>query len=176
MTVAGRFSIMLAVALAATLSIKTFVAASVLRPDNNVSAESAAYALGQQGFDVAGLTTFAGRVSVMAAKGDCLLYVIPVSEQGWHQETVRKGLQSGQSLYFLYDKQIYPNNQPRWAALSDFYLSFALAHMGLGSGYNPVFAIAAAKECDVNAINLAEFGHVPYRRAAIFAHSAGDDY
>jgi len=171
-----HFSIVLVSALALTLSIKTFVAASVMRPNGSDIALTAGKLIEGQGFQLAGLSTFAGRTAVMAQKDSCLLYLIPVSEQGWHQETVRTSVVAGQRLYFVFDSKVYDDNQPRWKPLFEFYSSFALAHAGLGPGYSPVVAVVASDDCDVKAIDWSGLAPVPYSRTAILTHQENEDY
>jgi hypothetical protein len=168
--------VLLAVGLVATLSIKTFVAASVLRPNGSEIAIAMAEAMSLQGFQVAGLSNFAGRAAAMVQRDNCLLYLVPVSEQGWHQETVRTGLVEGQKLYFLFNNRLYERDQPRWEPLLGFYTSFALAHGGLGSGYRPVVAVVSSSGCNVSAVDWNILKPVPYVRVKIVSHRESEDY
>lgn len=171
-----RFSVLLAVGLAVTLSIKTFVAASVLRPTNEAIAHAAGDALARQGYEVAGLSNFSGRAALLAGRDNCILYFIPVSEQGWHQETVRKGLTDGQKLWFLFRGKLYADEQPRWPPLFGFYTSLALAYAGVGPGFEPVYAIVATTDCDMGKINLQAFNPLPYRKEALFSLGEAEDF
>lgn len=176
MTGIWRFNTLLAAGLAATLSIKIFVAASVLRPTNEAIAYAAGDALASQGYEIAGLSNFSGRVALLAGLGDCMMYVIPISEQGWHQEVIRKVLADDQSLWFLFRGELYPNNQPRWPPLLGFYSSLALAYTGIGSGYEPIYAVVATKECHLEQINWQTFPAIPYRKEALLSEPEIEDF
>lgn len=175
MSVKRRFSVILAVGLLTTLSIKTLFAASVLRPTNDVVASMAGEELSRQGYQVAGLGVFAGRIALLAGKDGCLIYLVPVSEQGWHQETVRKALSSDQSLSFLYKGELYPGDQPRWPPLLNFYVSLALSYMGMGPGFDPVYALISSNGCDLQSPKWNLLKSLPYRKESVFSFQDADD-
>ncbi|WP_156886649.1 hypothetical protein [Rhizobium gallicum] len=171
-----RFSLFLAIGLIATLSIKTFVAASVLRPNNEEIASAAGATLAGQGYQVAGLSSFSGRVALLAGQESCIMYFVPVSEQGWHQETVRKGLVDEQKLWFLFRGKLYADDQPRWPPLLGFYVSLALAYTGLGPGFEPVYAVVASRECDMAKVDWQAFKALPYRKESLFTLGEAEDF
>jgi hypothetical protein len=141
-------------------------ATSYTRPLNEDIVEAVAEVLDRSGFDVAGPTAFAGRPAVMAAQDSCLVFVTPVSEQGWHEEAVKKAVSPGQSIRFAFKRENFGPEQPRWAPLLDFYASSMANYFGVHRPFEPVYAVVESEQCSQNENVLESLPGFSYKRGS----------
>lgn len=158
-----RFKIFLAVALTITLSAKLLNGGRVDNPSFDLVLSGAEKALVAQGYLSAGMTTFSGRKALLAGRGACFIYVVPVAHQGWHQETLRKGMAADQSLWFVFEGTLTAETQPEWRTLFGYYVQKSLRYAGFPATYHPVFGVVASRECNVSNVDWASLPAVPFR-------------
>lgn len=149
-------------------------AASYTRPLNEEIIRTVAEVLDRSGFQVAGPTTFAGRPAVMAAHGSCLVLVTPVSEQGWHEEAVKKAVSPGQRIQFAFMRQNYGPEQPRWVPLLNFYASSMANYFGVHRLFEPVYAVVESEHCSQSDNVWAFLPSFSYKRASALDKVADD--
>ena len=167
MPLANRFNILLACALTATLGIKILVAGGVRNPSFETIAGAMRPFFERNGFDVAGETTYAGRPALLVSRGPCLLYSIPVAQQGWHQAIVRQSMTGEQYLWFATRGAATMNIQPRWAPLIEYYFNKALRYVGIARQYPPVLALVASNNCDIHSLPWNSLPSVPFEPISI---------
>jgi hypothetical protein len=159
-----RFRLILSVVFLATLGLKLLVAGPVENPSDSEIAESLTSFFLGQGFQVAGLTTFAGRQALLIHRGDCLAYVVPVAQQGWHQATVREAMSANQHLFFEFRGEISVDRQMRWYPLLVYYAFKIARYAGMPEPYPPVLALVTSGSCDVAKIDWASMPEIQFRR------------
>lgn len=165
--VSTHFKVFLAVGLVVSLGVKALVVGSVSNPSDREIVEAAMPFFERQGFQVMGPTSFAGRDALLAQRDDCLMYVIPVAHQGWHQATVRQSLDPTQKLAFVFEGRIAPAQQERWRPLLTYYLFKAARYTGVDLPYPPVFGLAMSGNCQVETLDWASMPRIAFHRLLI---------
>ncbi|AYD00578.1 hypothetical protein [Neorhizobium sp. NCHU2750] len=148
-----RFNIVLPCILAVSLSIKLSLGGTIVDPSFAEVVVAAETRVVNHAVQSAGVTTFAGRTALLLATADCMMYLVPVGLEGWHQQTLRKSMSEGQTLWFFFNGALYYNVQPRWLPMITVYTAKSLRYIGFSTVYHPMYAIVASPECDVARIN-----------------------
>lgn len=162
-----RFELLLAGALALTLGVKLVVAGGVQNPSFEAVSEAMRPFFARNGFEIGGSTTFAGRPALLVRKDACLLYSVPVSQQGWHQATVRQSLSAGQGLWYAMRGRLQKDLQPTWSPLAQYYFNKILRYGGLDGQYPPILALVTAGDCDLGQIDWNGLPRVDFVRISM---------
>lgn len=163
-----RFKILLALALIVTLGSKAFITANVGNPSDREIVEGIVPFFERSGFEVAATAYFAGRDALIARKGDCLIYAVPVAHQGWHQATVRQSVDpASQKLDFVFRGRLTADRQERWYPLLVYYTRKVERYVGLDADYPPLVALVSSGRCDLAAVDWDRLPSVPFHRLSI---------
>lgn len=162
MTVSRRFKALLVVFAAITLGVKLLTGSVVQNPDANAIYDSITPALRAQGFEIAGQVSFAGRDALLVRRESCIAYLLSVAHQGWHEQTILQNTPPDARLFFIFKGQVFPDRQPRFWPLLDYYAAKALRSVSPQSTYPPVIALVASGECSLGSVDWKTIDGVPF--------------
>jgi len=159
-----RFKIALGLVLGVSLGLKLLVfGAGVMNPSEPDIASALKPFFERQGYSVVS-AEFAGRSALLAVRNECMMYVVPIAHQGWHQSTVRQAVGRNQTLWFAFEGNLSRDAQQRWRPLLTYYSTKIWAYVGANAGYPVALAIVAYDGCDVTQVDWRETPSVPYQR------------
>lgn len=166
MAASRPLKIALIATLTVTLGIK-LASAHFEIPSSPSIVDAVGVFLGEQGFALDATTRIAGRATLVAERDNCVLRIVPIAAQGWHETSLRAALQPQETLTFVYKSNLRRDTQDRWLPLVSNYARLTLRHFGLPVGYDPVLAIAHVPACDPSAIEWGTLPAVPFTRAQL---------
>lgn len=117
----------------------------------------------EEGFQVSGQVQFAGMDALLAINDECLMYVVPVAHQGWHQAAIRHSVGPDQSLWFEFEGEIKGQKQDTFYPLTVYYFNKAARYFGFKANYPPLFAIVTEGNCSVKALNWRAFPAISFK-------------
>lgn len=166
-SVSNSFKILVVIGLIATILPKFITAAGVQNPTGIDILKKARLFFERQGFDVAGLTKFSDRDSLLVQKDNCMMYVIPVAHQGWNQATIKQALVPGQSIWFQFEGKLTRDVQDTGYPLLIYYTNKAVNYLGYRAGYPAVLAIVCQGTCDLMSLAWNSLDRVSFQRVTL---------
>lgn len=148
--VSGSFKLVLAVTLSLTALPKLLLGTGFSNPSSDEIVKAVGYVFERDGYNVTSPVQFAGKEALLAMKGGCIIYAVPVAHQGWHQATIRQSLAPTQSLWFEFQGRLTRDFQETIYPLSVYYIRKTLRYVGFDTKYPPVLALIADGSCSIS--------------------------
>lgn len=167
MAVSSSFKFGLGVLLVVTTIPKVLWGGGISNPEYAEIANTVTPFFIEEGFQVASEVKFAGMDALIAFRDECLMYVVPVAHQGWHQATIRQAVGPSQSLWFEFEGVIKEREQDTFYPLTVYYFSKAARYFGFKTNYPPVFAIVTEGNCSVKALNWRAFPAISFKKVFV---------
>lgn len=161
MAASNSFKIVLAISLLVTVMPKLLLGAGVSNPSYSEIVKIIAPFFTAEGYEVTSPVDFAGKDALLAMKGDCLMYVIPVAHQGWHEATVRQSVGPSENLWFAFEGRL-KQRQDTYYPLSAYYINKSARYLGVDADYPPVLAIVTEGTCSIESIHWGGLPRIPF--------------
>lgn len=169
-----RFRFVLAVALVATLSLKILVSGGINNPSFDTIARSVETSMAGIGFETAGIVPYNGAPSALVRNTDCIMYVVPIAQQGWNQASLNLTLAPENDIWYVFEGHVRAGAPDRWRPMLGYYIAKSLRYAGFDTGYPPLLAVIAPKACPVASIDWSAIKDVHFESSGWIGGDAAE--
>lgn len=148
-----------------TLLPKILITSTVRVPTNAAVLRQVSEFLNREGF-VSTDVLFAGEQSLMSVRGDCLAYIVPISHQGWHQQSIIQQASAGKEAWFLSEGALSYGQQIVFYPLMKYYARLLINNLGVNVDYSPILGIVADPSCRLRDLRWPLLPGVPFRKGS----------